>query len=35
MVGARRRERLAESLGAVEVTLDADDLVRIEKAIPA
>ena len=35
LVGARRRERLAESLGAVEVTLDADDLARIEKAIPA
>jgi aryl-alcohol dehydrogenase-like predicted oxidoreductase len=35
LVGARRRERLAESLGAAEVTLDADDLARIEKAIPA
>ncbi|WP_371778442.1 aldo/keto reductase [Streptosporangium subroseum] len=35
LVGAGRRERLAESLGAVEVTLGADDLARIEKAIPA
>ena len=35
LVGARRRERLSESLGALEVTLtDDDDLARIERAIP-
>ncbi|MBO3744668.1 aldo/keto reductase [Streptosporangiaceae bacterium NEAU-GS5] len=35
LVGARTRERLAESLGAVDVTLTADDLARIEAAVPA
>ncbi|MFG3494030.1 aldo/keto reductase [Streptomyces sp. NPDC047928] len=35
LVGARRRDRLAEALGAVDVTLDADDLAAIEKAVPA
>jgi aryl-alcohol dehydrogenase-like predicted oxidoreductase len=35
LVGARRRDRLAEALGALEVELDADDLERIEAAIPA
>lgn len=34
LVGARTRERLAESLGALELELTADDLVRIEEAIP-
>ncbi len=34
LVGARRRDRLAESLGAVDVTLTADDLTRIEQAVP-
>ena len=34
LVGARRRERLAEALGALAVELDADDLARIEAAIP-
>lgn len=34
LVGARRRERLAEALGALEVTLTAEDLARIEKAVP-
>ncbi|WP_436763668.1 aldo/keto reductase [Streptosporangium sp. V21-05] len=34
LVGARDRERLAESLGATGVTLGADDLARIEEAIP-
>jgi aryl-alcohol dehydrogenase-like predicted oxidoreductase len=34
LVGARRRDRLAESLGALEVTLDADDLAAIEEAVP-
>jgi aryl-alcohol dehydrogenase-like predicted oxidoreductase len=34
LVGARTRERLAESLGALEVDLTHDDLVRIEEAVP-
>jgi aryl-alcohol dehydrogenase-like predicted oxidoreductase len=34
LVGARRRERLTEALGALEVELTADDLARIEDAIP-
>ncbi|MFI9543787.1 aldo/keto reductase [Streptomyces sp. NPDC052016] len=35
LVGARRRERLAESLGAADLTLDAETLAEIEKAVPA
>ncbi|MEY9891334.1 aryl-alcohol dehydrogenase-like predicted oxidoreductase [Catenulispora sp. MAP5-51] len=35
LIGARRRERLAESLGSLGVTLTADDLAQIEKAVPA
>ncbi|SCK39885.1 aldo/keto reductase [Streptomyces sp. WMMB 322] len=35
LIGARTRERLAESLAAVEVTLDRDDLDAIERAVPA
>ncbi|MEV4939020.1 aldo/keto reductase [Streptomyces zaomyceticus] len=35
LVGARRRDRLAEALGALDVTLDAADLAAIEKAVPA
>ncbi|MDO0927813.1 aldo/keto reductase [Streptomyces sp. TG1A-8] len=35
LVGARTRERLAESLGALEVTLDEADLAAIEEAVPA
>lgn len=35
LVGARRRERLAESLGALEVSLSPDDLAAIEAAMPA
>lgn len=35
LVGARRPERLAESLGALKLTLTAQDLARIEEAIPA
>jgi len=35
LVGARRRDRLAEALGSLDVTLDADDLAAIERAIPA
>jgi aryl-alcohol dehydrogenase-like predicted oxidoreductase len=34
LVGARTRERLAESLGALEVELTEDDLARIEDAVP-
>jgi aryl-alcohol dehydrogenase-like predicted oxidoreductase len=34
LVGARRRERLHESLAALDVTLSADDLAQIERAIP-
>ena len=35
LVGARRRERLQEALGAIELELTADDLARIEDAVPA
>lgn len=35
LVGARRRERLAEALGALDLNLTKDDLVQIEAAIPA
>jgi aryl-alcohol dehydrogenase-like predicted oxidoreductase len=35
LVGARTRERLTESLGALDVTLDAADLTAIEEAVPA
>ena len=34
LVGSRTRERLAEALGALAVTLDADDLAAIERAVP-
>jgi aryl-alcohol dehydrogenase-like predicted oxidoreductase len=34
LVGARRRERLAEALQALELDLTADDLARIERAVP-
>ena len=34
LVGARRRDRLAEALGALEVKLSADELARIERAVP-
>ena len=34
LVGSRTRERLAEALGALDVTLDADDLAAIERAVP-
>jgi aryl-alcohol dehydrogenase-like predicted oxidoreductase len=34
LVGARTRERLAESLGALELEITAEDLARIEDAIP-
>ncbi|MEJ2815114.1 aldo/keto reductase [Caulobacter sp. CCG-8] len=34
LVGARTRARLAESLGALDVTLSADELAAIERAVP-
>ena len=34
LIGARRRERLAEALGALEVRLSSEDLARIEAAVP-
>jgi aryl-alcohol dehydrogenase-like predicted oxidoreductase len=34
LIGARRRERLAESLGALDVTLNAQEWAQIEQAIP-
>lgn len=34
LVGARTRERLAESVGAVDVALSAEDLAAIEAAVP-
>jgi aryl-alcohol dehydrogenase-like predicted oxidoreductase len=34
LVGARRRDRLAEALGALEVRLSTDDLAAIERAVP-
>ncbi|OAA23214.1 putative oxidoreductase, aryl-alcohol dehydrogenase like protein [Frankia sp. EI5c] len=34
LVGARRRERLAEALPAAELSLSAADLAEIEKAVP-
>lgn len=35
LVGARRRERLSEALGATTLQLSAGDLAQIESAIPA
>ncbi|MCZ4607165.1 aldo/keto reductase [Streptomyces sp. Lzd4kr] len=35
LVGARTRERLTESLGALDVTLNDADLAAIERAVPA
>jgi aryl-alcohol dehydrogenase-like predicted oxidoreductase len=34
LVGARRRDRLTEALGAVQLTLGPDDLAAIEAALP-
>ena len=34
LVGARRRERLHEALGALDLALTADDLAAIEAAVP-
>lgn len=35
LIGARRRDRLTEALGTLDVTLTPDDLAQIETAIPA
>jgi len=35
LVGARRRDRLAEALGALRLELTAEDLAAIERAVPA
>lgn len=35
LIGARRRERLREALGALDIRLTAEDLARIERAVPA
>jgi aryl-alcohol dehydrogenase-like predicted oxidoreductase len=34
LVGARRRDRLTEALGALDVALTSEDLEEIEKAVP-
>ncbi|MCM2471885.1 aldo/keto reductase [Rhizobium sp. CG5] len=34
LIGARRRDRLAEALGALDLVLTADDLAEIERAVP-
>jgi pyridoxine 4-dehydrogenase len=34
LVGARRRDRLEEALGALTLSLSAQDLARIERAVP-
>ena len=34
LIGARRRDQLAESLGALALTLSRDDLAALEKALP-
>jgi aryl-alcohol dehydrogenase-like predicted oxidoreductase len=34
LVGARRRDRLTEALGALNVNLTPDDLAQIERAVP-
>ena len=34
LIGARRRDRLAEALGALDVVLTPDDLAAIERAVP-
>ncbi|OIR06546.1 general stress protein 69 [mine drainage metagenome] len=35
VIGARKRSQLAESLGALDLALTAEDLARIESAVPA
>jgi pyridoxine 4-dehydrogenase len=34
LVGARRRDRLAEALGALSLRLSADDVAEVERAVP-
>jgi pyridoxine 4-dehydrogenase len=34
LIGARRRDRLAEALGALDLDLTPEDLARIERAVP-
>lgn len=34
LVGARRRDRLTEALGALQLSLGSDDLAAIERAVP-
>jgi aryl-alcohol dehydrogenase-like predicted oxidoreductase len=34
LIGARRRDRLAEALGALDITLSAADMAAIELAVP-
>ena len=34
LVGTRRRDRLAEAIGALDVTLSPEELARIEQAVP-
>jgi aryl-alcohol dehydrogenase-like predicted oxidoreductase len=34
LIGARRRDRLTEALGSLDVELTAADLEQIEKAVP-
>jgi pyridoxine 4-dehydrogenase len=35
LIGTKRRDRLAEALGAVEITLTAGELAAVEAAVPA
>jgi aryl-alcohol dehydrogenase-like predicted oxidoreductase len=35
LIGARRRDRLAEALGALDVGLSRDDVAQIARDIPA
>ena len=35
LVGARKRDRLSEALGALTISLTTDDLAQIEQAAPA
>jgi aryl-alcohol dehydrogenase-like predicted oxidoreductase len=35
LVGARRRDRLQEALGALDLALGEEDLARLEAAVPA
>jgi aryl-alcohol dehydrogenase-like predicted oxidoreductase len=35
LVGARRRDRLAEALGALDVSLSSENLASLTRAVPA